>query len=462
MICCLRGGIAMTKMYIQPSKISGIIKAPPSKSMAHKALFCAALAGGECRISNAGVSDDVKATISCLTQLGVIVEYDGNDLIVNGKGLANLNKDKHIDFQCKRSGATLRFAVPLAAILGLDASFFGTGDLPKRSVSEFETIFENTGIEIYKKDNEIISIRGRFEASRITVPTSTSPQFLSGIMIALPYLQKKCEIFLSDEVPFRGYINPVSFVQKHFGVETVFDSDARKITVPAKGYDAGNFSVEGDYSLSAPYLVAGALGDGVTVDNLYSASSQTERRLINILSDFGANVIQAENFVSVSRNRTSPIDVDCAEIPHLVPMLAVLACFAKGKSRLENCGVTFYRESDRLHQVCDALTSLGADIEAIGDDLYINGSGSLDGGEAFDFGDHRIAMALSIAAAFSDGESIVDSDDSVKKSYPAFFSDFMKVGGKRKIPKKKDSFFDAYEEDDFYEQKNKSGKIYID
>ncbi len=451
----------MAKMYIQPSKISGIIKAPSSKSMAHKALFCAALSGGECRISNAGVSDDVKATISCLTQLGVIIEYDGNNLIVNGRGIANLNREKHIDFQCKQSGATLRFAVPLAAVLGLDASFFGTGDLPKRSVSEFETLFSNTGIEIYKKDNEIISIRGRFNTSKVTAPTATSPQFLSGMMIALPYLQKECEIILSDEVSFREYINPVSFVQKHFGVETIFDSDARKITVPAKVYDAGNFSVEGDYSLSAPYLVAGALGDGVTVDNLYSASSQIERRLINILSDFGANVIQAENFVSVSRNRTSPIDVDCAEIPHLVPMLAVLACFAKGKSRLENCGATFYRESDRLHQVCDALTSLGADIEAVGDDLYIMGNGRLDGGETSDFGDHRIAMAVSIASAFSDGESVVDSDDSVKKSYPAFFSDFMKVGGKRKIQKKNDLPFGDFD-DDFYEMENKSGKIYID
>ncbi len=446
----------MPKMNIMPSKITGIIKAPPSKSIAHKALFCAALSGGECRISNAGVSDDVKATISCLTSLGVIIEYDGNDLLVNGK---NINTGKHIDFQCKQSGATLRFAVPLAAVLGVDASFYGTGWLPQRSVSEFYTLFQNSGVDVYKSGNEIISVRGKLKSQIINAPTHSSPQFLSGIMIALPYRNQKCEILLSDEVSYREYISPVSFVQKAFGIDPVSDMSIKKIIIPEKTYTAGDFSVEGDYSLSAPYLIAGALGDGVTVDNLYSASTQTDRRIINILSDFGANVIQAENFVSVSRNRTSPIDVDCAEIPHLVPMLAVLACFAKGKSRLENCGSTFYRESDRLHQVCDALTALGADIEAVGDDIYILGNGALDGGEAYDFGDHRIAMALSVAAAFSNGESVIDSNDSVKKSYPAFFSDFTKVGGKRRLPKKETSYHD---DEEYFSLKNTVGRIYFD
>ncbi len=451
----------MAKMFISPSEISGIIKAPPSKSMAHKALFCAALSGTECRVSNAGVSDDVKATISCLTQLGVIIEYDGNDLIVNGKGLSNINREKHFDFHCKQSGETLRFAVPLAAVLGINASFYGTGSLPQRSVEEFKVLFSQSGIEVYKIDSEIISIRGKLNADKFFVPTNSSSQFLAGMMIALPYRKRECEIFLSEEVSYREYISPVSFVQNAFGVNSVFDSENNKIIIPSDGYSSGDFFVEGDYSLSAPYLVAGALGGGVTVDNLYSASHQTNRRIINILSDFGANVIQAENFVSVSRNKISPIHVDCADIPHLVPILAVLSCFAKGKSRLENCGQSFYRESDRLHQVCDALTSLGADIEAIGDDLYILGNGCLDGGEAFDFGDHRIAMALSIAAAFSKGDSVIESNDSVKKSYPAFFSDFTKVGGKRRLPKKEIIWNDdEYNSDDFKEEK--TGKIYID
>lgn len=421
----------MAKIHISPSKITGIIKAPPSKSMAHKALFCAALSGGECRISNAGVSDDVLATISCLTQLGVMIEYDGNDLIVNGKGLENINLNKHYEFQCKQSGTTLRLSVPLAAVLGINASFYGTGDLPKRSVEEFKTLFENSGVEIYKEGNEIISVRGKLCADKILVPTNSSPQFLSGVMIALPYRKKECLISLSEEVSFREYINPVAFVQKAFGVNPVYCKESKSVLISSKGYDASSFSVEGDYSLSSSYLVAGALGDGITVDNLNSASTQGERKIINILSDFGANIIQAENFVSVSRNRISPINVDCAEIPHLVPILAVLSCFARGKSRLENCGETFYKESDRLHQVCEALTSLGADIEVIGDDLYILGHGGLDGGEAFDFRDHRIAMALSVAAAFSEGESIITSNNSEKKSYPAFFSDFVKLGGKR-------------------------------
>ncbi len=451
----------MAKMFISPSEITGIIKAPPSKSIAHKALFCAALSGAECRISNAGVSDDVKATISCLTQLGVIIEYDGNDLIVNGKGLSNINREKHYDFQCKQSGETLRFAVPLAAVLGINASFYGTGSLPQRSVDEFRVLFSNSGTEVYKKDSEIISIRGKLESDKIFAPTNASSQFLAGMMIALPYRNKECEIFLSEEVSFREYISPVSFVQKAFGVEPIFDSENNKIIIPSNGYSRGDFSVEGDYSLASPYLVSGALGGGVTVDNLYSASNQTNRRIINILSDFGANVIQAENFVSVSRNKVYPIDVDCAEIPHLVPILAVLACFAKGKSRLENCGQSFYRESDRSHQICDALTAMGADIEAIGDDIYILGNGSLDGGEASDFGDHRIAMALSIASAFSIGESVIESNDSVKKSYPAFFSDFTKVGGRRRIPKKESNWIDdKYILDDF--EAEKSGKIYID
>ncbi len=447
----------MAKMFITPSKITGIIKAPPSKSMAHKALFCAALSGGECRISNAGVSDDVKATISCLTQLGVLIEHDGNDIIVNGKNINSFNTSKHIDFHCKQSGATLRYTVILAAVLGVDASFYGNGTLPQRSVAEFEQLFKDSGVEIYKNGSEIISVRGKLNVDKLTVSTAGTPQFLAGIMMALPVRGRKAEIILSNTVSFREYIGPISYVQSVFGVETVFDSERNAIVISENGYQPSDFVIEGDYALASPYLVAGALGDGITVDNLFSASSQTNRRIINILLDFGANVIQAENFVSVSRNRISPVDVDCADIPHLVPILAVLACFANGKSRLENCGITFYRESDRLHQVCDALTALGADVEAVGDDIYITGNGGLDGGDATDFGDHRIAMALSIAAAFSSGDSCIESNDSVKKSYPAFFSDFTKVGGKRKLPKK-----EVYDFDEENDAKSTVGKIYFD
>ena len=416
---------------IVPSALSGIIKAPPSKSLAHRALICAALSGEECFISNVGVSDDVKATISCLSKLGVMFTVDGNGLLVNGKNIKRGKECGPIEFNCKESGATLRFMIAIAAALGVDASFYGTGNLPNRSVEEYVKLLPASGVQTFKKGNEIISISGQLAGEEFNVSTEVSSQFLSGLMLALPLLEKPSVINLSEPIHSRDYVVLTSDIQAHFGVCPVIDKSNLKVTVPNGRYVPADYKIEGDYSSAAFYLVAGALGHGVTVEGLSENSHQGDRRIVKILSSCGAKITQSESFVKVSGTPIlTPVRIDCSDIPDLVPILAVLSCFADGKSVLENCGELYYKESDRVRAICDALTAFGADIEAVGGNIVVRGHGWLDGGEAYDYGDHRVAMALSIAAAFSDHESEIETDNTVNKSYPAFYSDFVKLGGR--------------------------------
>lgn len=416
---------------VVPSALTGIIKAPPSKSLAHRALICAALSGEECFVSNVGVSDDVKATISCLSKLGVMFTVDGNGLLVNGKNLKKGKECGPIEFNCKESGATLRFMIPIAAALGIDASFYGTGNLPNRSVDEYFKLLPKRGVQAFKKGKEIISISGQLTGDDFNVSTGISSQFLSGLMLALPLLDSPSVITLNEPIHSRDYVVLTSDIQSHFGVKPVIDKSNLKVTVPSGKYLPADYKIEGDFSSAAFYLTAGALGHGVTVEGLSDSSHQGERCIVKILSSCGAKITQSESFVKVTGSPIlSPIRVDCSDIPDLVPILAVLACFVDGKSVLENCGELYYKESDRFHAICDALTAFGADIEALGGNIVVRGHGWLDGGETHDYGDHRVAMALSIAAAFSDHDSLIETDNTVNKSYPAFYSDFVKLGGR--------------------------------
>ena len=417
----------MGNVNIRPGHLSGVIKAPPSKSLAHRALFCAALSGKECIIHNVGVNNDVKATIACLSNMGTIFTVDGNTFTVDGR---SMKTSGHLDLNCKESGATIRFSIPVAAALGLNASFYGTGNLPNRSVKEFMRILPEHGVKAFKESTEIISISGKLTGSEYRFSSKHSSQFVSGIMLALPYLKQRSVIKLSEEAFHGDHLFFTTDIQQRFGVVPKIDYNEKTVTFDENNYSAAEYTVEGDYSLAAQYLVAGAIGDGVTIECLPARSGQPERSIVNILSDCGAKIIQTDNFVTVSRDRLSPIDVDCAEIPHLMPILAVLSCFIDGTSRLRNCGLQHYNESDRVTAICEGLKRFGAYIDSKDGDIIIHGHGSLDGGTAHDFGDHRIAMALSVAAAFSDCDSEIASDNTVNKSYPTFFSDFSRLGGK--------------------------------
>lgn len=411
---------------IQPSTLSGRLTPPPSKSAAHRAAICAALAHGISRLSPIEATNDMLATINAVKTLGTSAAFaDDGTLVISAVG----NHPASAVIDCGESGSTLRFMVPVAAALGISASFRGHGRLPERPMDELVQVMETHGIIFEKKDNEILSCSGKLTPGRFEIAGNVSSQYITGLLLALPLLDGDSELTLTSPLESRAYVDITVDIQNKFGVN---------ITETATGYRvAGNqrykpqiFTVEGDYSSAAFWLCAGALGGNVEISGLNFSSKQGDRRIMELLKDLGANIKYGRDFVSLSEYECKGFDVDVSQIPDLMPILAVAAVYSNGVSRLYNARRLRLKESDRIAAVAQGLRGLGAGVIEHPEELIIIGHGWLFGGGKIDsFGDHRIAMSMSIAASYARNPSVILGAESVDKSYPGFYKDFAVLGG---------------------------------
>ncbi|MDR3225801.1 MAG: 3-phosphoshikimate 1-carboxyvinyltransferase [Clostridiales Family XIII bacterium] len=422
----------------------GVVTPPPSKSISHRALICAALAGGDKaigRIKNIGESDDIDAT-----RRGVEILRAGDNT-------------RAVD--CGESGSTLRFLIPLAGIDGREWVFKARGRLIERPMGIYKDLFESRGgffeQTVYSSGSESadaggytgeVRVRGPLRPGRYELAGDVSSQFISGLMLALPLLGGDSEIALTTPLASADYVRLTADVMRAFGIETrergeggdgIVNFD--KLTgwdVPGGGhYKSVKYRVESDWSQAAFFLCAGALGRRIAVAGMSPGSLQGDMRILGILKDAGADV-DAEMRLIPKRDTAlfralSPhaglnaVTVDATNIPDLVPPVAALACYLKGESRIENAGRLRLKESDRLAALAQELGHIGADIRTEGDTLVINGKERLAGGSADAHGDHRIAMAISVAAIGCDGPVTLTGWESVRKSYPKYWDDFEKT-----------------------------------
>jgi 3-phosphoshikimate 1-carboxyvinyltransferase len=408
----------------------GIITPPPSKSVSHRALICAALAGGEKaigRIKNLGVSDDIDAT-----RRGIAAILAGD-------------ADRAID--CGESGSTLRFLIPLAGLDGREWVFACKGRLAERPLGPYEAVFRACGGELKLVGSEV-RVRGPLRPGLFELPGDVSSQFVTGLLLALPLLDGDSEIRITTPLESADYVRLTADVQQSFGVEIneageggdgVFNFE--RITGwrvrGGQSYRSVKYTVEADWSQAAYFLCAGALGRRVAVAGMSPGSLQGDMRILGILKEAGCDV-DAEMRLIPKRDTATvralaphdglrAVTVDASDIPDLVPPVAALACCLPGTSRIENAGRLRLKESDRLAALAHELGAIGAEIREDGDALVINGREQLAGGRADAHGDHRIAMALAVAA-IGCGEPVeLTGWESVRKSYPGFWDDFEKA-----------------------------------
>lgn len=421
----------MDKITITPCPLSGSVKIPPSKSYAHRAIISAFLSGGDCKIENIKLSDDISATLSCIKALGGEYIYDSKNLTLSISRKANpLTKKVRLD--CLESGSTLRFFIPIALAFGKKFEFLGKGRLLSRPLDPYFKIFDQLGIK-YNQTESSLLINGSLKPGKFVIDGSVSSQFVTGLLFALPLLDGISEIAIVGKLSSKGYIDITLDVLKKFGIKIKNDNYKTFIIEGNQKYKAQNYAVEGDFSQSAFFLVAGALGCDVTVSGLNPDSLQGDKKILDIIKETGAKVEQVANsaFRAVCTPLMHGITVDADEIPDLVPILAVLFAFCKGESRITNASRLRLKESDRLATTCDILKKMGADIEEGEDFLVIKGSQTLKGAEVSAHNDHRIAMAAAIAACRCEGDVIIiGAEKSVSKSYPDFFEDYNNLGGK--------------------------------
>lgn len=413
----------------KPFVPSGTVKAPPSKSDVHRAIICAALSGGKCTISPVALSEDIKATIRCVESLGAVTNIDKEVLTVDGSRMFE-NKEAQLD--CSESGSTLRFMIPVAAAGGVTATFTGKGRLPERPIGIYAEALPKVGVEFSCDSGLPLTISGQLKGGVFKIPGDISSQFISGLLFALPLLKRDSDIVLTSPIQSVGYINMTIRTMEQFGIEV----DATDTGWHVRGqqhYIPSDYTTDGDWSQAAFYMVSGAIGGEITVDGVNTNSAQGDRKIAELLREFGAEVIQDASSVTVKKSALSAIEIDAKNIPDLVPVLAVCAAFARGTTKIINAERLRIKESDRLKTTAELLKSLGAKVTEQSGGLEIEGIRQLDGGSVNGYNDHRIVMSAAVCSACCKGEITCTDALSINKSYPDFYRDYNSVGGKAEL-----------------------------
>lgn len=404
---------------ITPTKLSGSVQIPPSKSVAHRMIIAAALAKGKSVISNLYPSVDILATIDCMRQLGAQIDFKDDVAVI--RGIEKLPEKAVLD--CHESGSTMRFLIPVACALGVECTFIGRGKLPQRPITPYLEQFPKHGIEFDlsdAKEGEILpcTVRGKLTSGRFEVDGGISSQFITGLLLALPLLEGDSEIALTSHLESRPYVDITIGCLRAFGGD-VAETEHSYTVKGGQVFTAHDGDVEGDYSQAAFFRVANSLGCDIQIDGLRDNSYQGDKQIMEICAN-------AEN----ADGTLNGFSIDCSDIPDLVPILTVLASFCKGKSEITNVARLRIKESDRLAAISDCLNRIGGRVTAFEDSLEIEGVESLSGGEIDCYNDHRIPMAMSVAAVKCKEPLILRGAQCVSKSYPNFFEHYNSLGGK--------------------------------
>ena len=403
----------------------GNISAIPAKATAHRAFIAAALSGRQVRIrlGAAEVSQDITATLRCLKQLGSNIVDRGDGVWQVSPGL--LPARPLLD--CGESGSTLRFLLPVAAALGANARLTGAGRLPERPLADLTRTLEAHGIA-FSAAKLPFTISGKLTGGRFELPGNVSSQYVSGLLFALYAAKIPGEIVLTTRLESSRYVDMTIAALRTFGATITGTGHGWRFDgCTAAAPD--ELTVEGDWSNAAAFLVCGALGGAVTVAGLSADSLQPDRAIVDILRRFGAKVEIAGDRVTAALGALRPAVVDVSETPDLLPVLAVLAAGAPGKSRFVNAARLRLKESDRLHSAAELLKAIGVEVRELPDALEITGGGAVHGGSVDSFNDHRLVMAATAAAALGALPLVVTGAEAIRKSQPGFFADFARLGG---------------------------------
>lgn len=418
----------MKEVTIYPGNLTGEVIIPPSKSMSHRAVICAGLAEGMSSISNIGISQDIEATCEAMRSLGIFVEKSASSLRINGRGALEL-RNSRID--CRESGSTLRFIIPIAAITGKRVTFNGKGRLVERSLEPYFRIFEKKGIK-YKTDfgRLPLSINGRLTPGEFQLEGNISSQFISGLMFALPLLEGDSRITVTNELESKPYVDLTMKVLKDFSIN-IENLNYRDFIIKGnQKYKATDYTVEGDFSQAAFWLAAGALGSDVACRGLDMCSMQGDKSVIDIIDRMQGNIVISADTVRALPSDTRGTVIDASQCPDLVPVLAVLGALSEGRTEIVNAERLRLKESDRLKAIRSELGKLGACIAENPEGLVINGTKGLKGGRVDSWNDHRIAMALAVAATKCEKPVIISNASCVNKSYPDFWEHYKALGGR--------------------------------
>lgn len=385
----------------------GTVSAPPSKSYAHRMMLGAALAHGCSRIDGIRPSEDMLATLDCISAMGVPTRLEGDRLTVKG-GAPRLCKATV--FPCRESGSTLRFLIPLSVVLGDGATFTGSPRLLERGIGIYEELFAQKGVSVTHTAQGIV-LSGKLQAGEFTLSGNVSSQFVSGLLFALPLLRGDSMLHILPPVESKRYIDLTVAVLSSFGI-TVTEVAEHTFLIPGnQHYQPCDLTVEGDWSNAAFLHAFNALSGRVEVQGLRADSIQGDACCLSLLRRL---------------DEPQPPVMELSDCPDLGPLLFAVAAAKQGAVFTGTARLRI-KESDRGRAMAQELAKFGIEVEVEENRVLVHGGTLTSPRQSLDgHNDHRIVMALSVLATLTG--AVIEGAQAVRKSYPDFFDDLGRLG----------------------------------
>ena len=394
------------RALIQPGTARGTVAAPPSKSMAHRLLICAALAEGESIVRGVDPSQDILATADCLTALGTALTWEGNTVRVRG---CDPRKSVSATLCCRESGSTLRFMIPLCLLSGKPMRLEGSETLLSRPLSVYEDLCREQGLRLeHSKDG--LLVQGRLTAGEYTVSGSISSQFISGLLFALPLLPGNSRIRLLPPVESRSYLSLTLQALQDAGVQVSWADEFTLDISGSAAFRTQDTIVEGDYSNAAFFEAFNYAGGDVKVTGLRTDSLQGDR-------------VYQDYFNALAKGRA---ELDLTDCPDLAPVLFVTAALCHGAVFTGTRRLRF-KESDRGAVMAQEMAKFGITLDMEENRITVPAGSFHAPAEPLDsHNDHRIAMALSLLCSRTGGE--IHCAEAVRKSFPDYWDRLRSLG----------------------------------
>ncbi len=417
------------RVIVSPSKITASLPAPASKSSMQRACAAALLHNGTTHIYNAGTSNDDKAALNIIKQLGATVKIEVDKIVIESKGFSTENIIKETSISCGESGLSFRMFAPIVALSSTVINLSGTGSLLKRPMNFFDEVFPQLLVDVNSNEGFLpLQIRGPLQPKNITIDGSLSSQFLTGLLFAFGSATKSDVVISVNNLKSGPYIDLTLDVMRRFGFNIINENYKQFIIEPKSAVEnVIEYTVEGDWSSSSFLLVVGAVSGKVKVIGLDEHSAQADKAILSALESCGAIISKAEHSIEISTTSLNSFTFDATDCPDLFPPLAVLAAYCTGTTIIKGTHRLVAKESSRAETLKEIFGKMGIEIILIGDEMHITG-GEIKSAKVSSHHDHRIAMAAAVVALGANGSIEIIDAEAINKSYPQFYNDLKKMG----------------------------------
>jgi 3-phosphoshikimate 1-carboxyvinyltransferase len=415
---------------IHPSTIKGTIQAPASKSSMQRACAAALVKTGTSIINNPGYSNDDRAALQVIQQLGATVQNENNRIIISSKGIhATTN-----EINCGESGLGIRMFTPLIALNNFPININGEGSLLQRPMQFFDAIFPDLNVQIKSNNGKLpIQVKGPLQPANITVDGHLSSQFLTGLLMAFSAAQAQNVTITVNDLKSRPYIDLTLKVMQHFCLKTPHNNHYESFYFDASSHNAAQnvvveYTVEGDWSGAAFLLVAGAIAGNITVKGLDVDSVQADKAILQALMDAGAIMSIETQQIHIQQSSLSAFHFNATDCPDLFPPLVALAAYCKGTTVIEGIERLAHKESNRALTLQQEFAKLGITIKLQDNLMLVEGGNEIKAANVSSHHDHRIAMACALAALKANGAVEISDAEAINKSYPDFYHHMNELG----------------------------------